>query len=103
MRQQLWRYYPQVLEISNNVTEPWILDLWQMAPTPERGRRLSRGRVTRLAYDRIRRIDATGVLSMLRQEAIKVSPGTTEAAVATITLVAERLKLIQRQLLEVNT
>ena len=40
---------------------------------------------------------------MLRQEAIKVSPGTTEAAVATITLVAERLKLIQRQLLEVNT
>ena len=40
---------------------------------------------------RIRRIDATGVLSMLRQEAIKVSPGTTEAAVATITLVAERL------------
>ncbi len=104
MRQQLWRYYPQVLEISNNVTEPWILDLWQMAPTPERGRRLSRGRVTQLLKrHRIRRIDATGVLSMLRQEAIKVSPGTTEAAVATITLVAERLKLIQRQLLEVNT
>ncbi len=103
IRQQLWRYYPQILEISNNVAEPWILDLWQMAPTPESGQGLSRGRVTRLLKrHRIRRIDATGVLSLLGSEAITVAPGTTQAAVATIALVAERLKLTQRQLAAVN-
>src|SRR5215212_2844774 len=34
IRQQLWRYYPQLLEVSDDVTAEWVLDLWTLAPTP---------------------------------------------------------------------
>jgi transposase len=35
IRQQLWRYYPQLLEVSDDVTAEWVLDLWTLAPTPK--------------------------------------------------------------------
>src|SRR3954447_16451190 len=31
IRQQLWRYYPQLLEVSDDVTAEWVLDLWPLA------------------------------------------------------------------------
>src|SRR4051794_9724801 len=34
IRHQLWRYYPQLLEVSDDVTAEWVLDLWTLAPTP---------------------------------------------------------------------
>jgi hypothetical protein len=34
IRQQLWRYYPQLLELSEDVAAAWILELWSLAPTP---------------------------------------------------------------------
>src|SRR3954466_15305313 len=30
IRQQLWRYYPQLLEVSDDVTAEWVLDLWTL-------------------------------------------------------------------------
>ena len=38
IRQQLWRYYPQLLAVSDDVTAEWVLDLWTLAPTPAKGR-----------------------------------------------------------------
>ena len=36
LRQQLWRYYPQFLELVDDMAAEWLLELWTMAPTPER-------------------------------------------------------------------
>src|SRR5829696_10255598 len=30
VRQQLWRYYPQLLELSDDITAVWVLELWLM-------------------------------------------------------------------------
>src|ERR1700730_668453 len=31
---QLWRYYPQALQLSDDLAADWFLDLWRQAPTP---------------------------------------------------------------------
>ena len=80
MREQLWRYYPQILELTNDLGEPWILALWQQAPTPAKARRVRKTTVAQLLKaHRIRRIDADTLVAILRQPAIDVAPGTTEA------------------------
>jgi hypothetical protein len=33
MREQLWRYYPQMLELADDLAADWFLDLWNQAPT----------------------------------------------------------------------
>src|ERR1700738_4701289 len=33
MREQLWRYYPQMLELADDFAADWFLDLWNQAPT----------------------------------------------------------------------
>ena len=40
MRQQLWRYYPQMLKITDDLAAPWLLELWAIAPTPAKARQL---------------------------------------------------------------
>jgi transposase len=57
IRQQLWRYYPQLLEVSEDVTAEWVLDLWTLAPTPAKAARLRTPTLARLLQEhRIRRI-----------------------------------------------
>ena len=76
IRQQLWRYYPQLLELGEEVTAEWILALWTMVPTPAKAAQLREATVGRLlARHRIRRLDAAGVLGVLRQPAITVAAG----------------------------
>jgi hypothetical protein len=99
MWDQLWRYYPQMLEIANDLGADWVLDLWEAAPTPEKAARVSRKAVARiLKSHRIRRFDALHVISELRKPALSVAQGTTEAAIAHIRVVIEQLRLVNRQL-----
>ncbi|MYG24095.1 MAG: IS110 family transposase [Gemmatimonadetes bacterium] len=99
VREQLWRYYPQILEAVGNVVEPWVLDLWAKVPTPAKARRIERRTLERLLKrHRIRRITADQLQEILRAPAIAVAPGTTEAAVAHIRSFSERLRLVHRQL-----
>ena len=94
VRQQLWRYYPQVLAVEGDFAKAWFLELWQRAPTPAKVRRVSKDTIARLLKrHRVRCIDAGEVLRRLRDPAIPVAPGTTEAAVARIRSVAKRLPL----------
>src|SRR5918994_64409 len=94
LRQQLWRYYPQLLELGEEVTAEWILALWTMAPTPAKAAQLREATVARLlARHRIRRLDAAGVLGVLRQPAITVAAGVTEAAVLHLHSLVARLHL----------
>jgi transposase len=101
VRQQLWRYYPQASELSDDLTANWFLDLWQLIPSPAKAARASEKTIARILKNhRIRRLDAAAVLRILRRPPLAVAPGTTEAAVAHIRTVVARLRLVNQQIKE---
>jgi transposase len=98
IRQQFWRYYPQLLEVSDDVAAEWVLALWTMAPTPAKAARLRETTLARLLKQhRIRRVDAETALTILRRPAIKVAAGVTEAAVLHLRSLVVRLRLANRE------
>jgi transposase len=100
-RQQLWRYYPQMLELSDDIAVGWLLELWALLPTPDKARRAREATVARLLkHHRVRRLDAGQVLATLRRPAITVAAGTVEAATAHIKVLAKQLELVNRQISE---
>src|SRR3954463_6412573 len=97
VRQQLWRYYPQLLELSDDVTAEWVLALWSRAPTPAKAARLRAAMLARLLRQhRIRKLDAQAALGILRQPAITVGAGVTEAAVLHLRSLVARLRLANK-------
>ncbi len=103
VRELLWRYYPQFLELSEDVGADWFLDLWRLIPTPEKARRVREATVERLLKrHRIRRISAAEALERLRAPAISVAAGTVSAATGHLEAVARRLALVNRQIGEAN-
>lgn len=98
-RQQLLRFYPQILELTDDVGEAWILDLLELVPTPAEAHRRRRGSVEKLLRARrIRRVDADEVLTILRRPALSVAPGTVQAATGHLRQLVERIRLVRRQL-----
>src|SRR5215212_7991453 len=103
IRQQLWRYYPQAAELTDNVADDWFLALWQKVPTPAAAAKASEKAIARILKEhRIRRLDAVTVLQTLRKTALFVAPGTTEAACAHIRSLAARLRLVNQQTKEAH-
>jgi transposase len=101
VRQQLWRYYPQAAELTDDVADDWFLALWQEVPTPDRAAKAAEKTITAiLKHHRIRRLDAATVLKTLRKTPLFVAPGTAEAACAHIRSLAARLGLINHQVKE---
>jgi transposase len=99
VRQQLRRYYPQMLEIEADVSANWFLDLWELVPTPEKARRVRESSIARvLRKNRIRKTDAASVRAALQQTPLRVAPGTTEAATTHIQALVERMRLGNKQL-----
>lgn len=99
LRHQLWRYYPQMLELADDVGANWFLDLFEAVPTPEKAANVREKTIARiLKSHRIRRIDAAHVLAELRKPALAVAPGTIEAATAHIRSLIERIRIINGQL-----
>lgn len=102
IRQQLWRYYPQIGELDTELSE-WVLDVWEAAPDPARAARLSKKTAAQiLKKRRIRRIGADEVLDILRKQPLSVAPGVADAAKAHIRLLIERLRLVSRQIKEAH-
>jgi transposase len=99
MRQQLWRYYPQLLELAGgDITAEWVLELWSMAPTPAQAARLGTATLAKLLRQhRIRRLDAATALGILDQPAITVAAGVTEAAVLHLRSLVARLRLANQE------
>jgi transposase len=103
MRELLWRYYPQMLELADDLGAEWLLELWRQAPTPARAARVREATVARiLKAHRIRKFDAAGVLRILRQKPLVVAPGTAEAACGHIETLIARLQLVNRQIKAVH-
>ena len=101
LRSQLWRYYPQAEELTQDVMDNWFLDLWELLPTPAKAERASEKAVAHILKNhRIRRLDAAQVLSVLRKPPLTVAPGTVDAATAHIRTLVTRLRLINQQVKE---
>lgn len=99
VRELLWRYYPQLLELTDDVAAPWFLDFWRLVPTPEKAGRVREATVAKLLKrHRIRRITAGQALETLRTVAIPVAPGTINATTAHLDTVAMRLGVVNRQI-----
>jgi transposase len=103
VRELLWRYYPQFLELTDDIAAGWFLDLWRLIPTPDKAMRVREATVDRLLKrHRIRRLTAAGVLERLKAPAIPAAAGTVNAATAHLEAVAQRLDLVNRQIGEAN-
>jgi len=99
LRQQLWRYYPQAAELTDDVADDWFLSLWQKVPTPAAAAKASEKTIARILKEhRIRRVDAATVLQTLRKTALFVAPGTTEAACVHIRSLVARMRLVNQQI-----
>jgi transposase len=48
LREQLHRYFPQLLPLSSAAEEAWVWDLLERAPNPEAARQLTRSRIGQL-------------------------------------------------------
>jgi len=98
LRQQLGRYYPQILEVGSDVTKEWLLVLWELAPTPEKARRVEPRAIERvLTAHRVRQHSAREVAAILRSPGFVVAPGTAQAAVAHIRHLVARLRVLLGQ------
>lgn len=99
LRDQLWRYYQQALDLCDELAADWFLDFWLLAPTPADAAKLG---VTRLArffeHHRVRRCTPEEARAILRRPALTVAPGTIEAAVATCRSLVTRLQLLNPEL-----
>lgn len=104
LREQLHRYFPQLLQLSSAAEDPWLWDLIEMAPVPAAARKLTRGRIERLLKQhRIRRLTADEVMTALRVPALNLAPGSTEAASEHALFLLPRLRLIREQRLDTAT
>lgn len=99
MREQLWRYFPAMLELENDLGAEWLLGLWEAVPTPDKAARSREVTIAKLLKrHRIRRYEAAHVLDVLRRPPVQVAAGTTEAAGAHITTLIARIRLVNHQI-----
>ena len=101
LREQLWRYFPAMLELEGDLDGEWFLELWEAVPTPAKAARIREATIGKiLKRNRIRRFDAAHVLSVLRKPPVQVAAGTVEAASAHIKTLIARIRLVNGQLKE---
>ena len=99
VREQLWRYFPAVLELDNDLAAEWLLDLLQLVPTPDKAARIRETAITKLLKrHRIRRFDAVHVLKVLRASPLRLAAGTTAAASAHLATLIARIRPVNQQL-----
>lgn len=98
LRQQLHRYFPQMLELSPAADEPWLWELLQTAPLPAMAHKLRCSQVQKiLGRYRIRRFSAQQVREKLQTPPLPVAPGVAEAASEACLLLILRLHLLAQQ------
>jgi transposase len=98
LREQIYRFFPQMLRLCPAANESWFWDLIELIPTPAAAQEARPVRVSKLLRGhRIRRLSADEILAELRTRPVHVAPGTTAAATAHIKLLLPRLRLVQSQ------
>jgi hypothetical protein len=103
LRDQLWRYYQQALDLCDELAADWFLAFWLLAPTPADAAKLRVGTLARFFKRHgVRRCTPEEAQAILRRPALTVAPGTTEAAVETCRSLVTRLQLLNRELKRVR-
>jgi transposase len=98
-RHQLWRYFPQMLELAEDWSQQWILELWELIPTPAKAQTVRASTVAkRLKESRVKKWTADTLLNHLRSKPITVADGVTEACVSHCEPILERLRLVMQQI-----
>lgn len=101
LREQLWRYFPALLDVGLEVGSAVMLDLWQMAPEPKQAARLTKARLEALLKrHRIRRIDGATLAENLRRKPPAISEAAAQAAIDHIKMLIPRIRLLARQIHE---
>jgi len=102
VRSRLMNYFPAMLKVAGGLEglhRPFFLELWDRAPTPKRARRLHRATLEGVFRRyRIRRMDAADAHALLREEALTVAPGATEAAEAHIRSALSLVKILNQEI-----
>src|SRR5262245_14315715 len=98
LREQLHRFFPQMLALCPAADEPWFWTLVERTPTPAHAQRLPVKTVAVVlkGYG-VRRFTVKTIREALQTPAVHVAPGTVEAANAHIALLLPRLRLLQQQ------
>jgi hypothetical protein len=95
---QLLRYWPRMLDLGSPHEDPWLWELLELAPDPQRAKHLARPKVSGLLRrHRIRRVDADQVMAALRAQPLHVAPGVAQACTRHIGLLLSRLRLTHSQ------
>src|SRR5215467_2337220 len=99
LRDQLHRFYPQMLQLCSVADAPWLWDLLDLAPTPAHTALLIEEQVQRvLKTHRLRRVTAHEVLTSLQAPALPVAPGAAEAAQTHCRFLLPCLRVLAEQL-----
>jgi len=94
LREQLHRFYPQVLELGSVYHESWLWELLALSSNPEQARYLSTATICALLKrHRIRRVDAHEVIETIRSAPLQVAPGVVAAGEQHIMRLLPRLRL----------
>jgi transposase len=98
MREQVYRFMPQLLPLSPAADEPWLWDLLDLLSGGSDPRRVRPTQVERiLKVNRIRRLTTEDVVTVLREQAPWTTPGTREAVCAHMALLLPRLRVALEQ------
>jgi transposase len=103
LREQMQRYFPQILTIGSIYDDRWLWDLLEKAPTPELARRLSLAKIgSLLKRYRIRILTPEQVRAALAAEPLHTAPGVVDACRTHVALLIPRLRLAHEQKVEVE-
>ena len=99
LRDQVSRYFPQLIELGSLHDEPWLWALLERASTPQEASRLSVAKLrTILKEHRIRRHTPEYVREVLSRKPLPVAPGVLDACRMHISMLLPRLRLVHEQL-----
>lgn len=98
VRDQLLRYFPQMLQALPDVGGEAFSTIWMRIPTPADAHRIriaTFAKLLRRAH--VRRLGAADMLVILRETPLQVGPGTVAAATAHIRCAVSRLSVVIQQ------
>jgi hypothetical protein len=99
LREQLYRFDPQMLHWCPAADEMWLWALLELVPTPAHAASVTEEEVRLLLHTyRIRRVSPTDVLEVLRAPAVHLAPGAAEAARAHCALLLPCIRVLAEQL-----
>ena len=94
LREQLWRYFPQLLTLCPAADEPWLWSLLEEAPTPAAAKAWRPNALRALlGRHHIRRITGNALHAALQAATLPTTPAAAAAAREHVAMLVPRLRL----------